>query len=165
MLQSPRTQAADTAIAAGNNRKLLSPPPPPLPAPAAPRTPSPLLPPSVTPSFFSKVLAVVRADPKAADHRNRSGDLSRDVACGKGAPWAVLDALVQLTPCVISSFGFLLMRVVVQPCLVCVWYTGPSPLYGKARVWYGGRTFHRESCGLWLLLTFHRESCGLWLLL
>jgi len=47
-----------------------------------------------------KVLAVLRADPKAAEQRNRSGGLLRDVACAKGAPWPVLDALVQLTPCV-----------------------------------------------------------------
>ena len=40
------------------------------------------------------VEAVARADPKASESRTRSGDLPRDVACAKGAPFEVLDLLV-----------------------------------------------------------------------
>lgn len=41
------------------------------------------------------VAAVVRADPKASECRTRSGELPRDVACAKGAPFEVLDGLVR----------------------------------------------------------------------
>lgn len=41
------------------------------------------------------VEAVARADPKASESRTRSGDLPRDVACAKGAPFEVLDVLVR----------------------------------------------------------------------
>jgi hypothetical protein len=40
------------------------------------------------------VLAVAQADPKAGECRTRAGQLPRDVACLKGAPFEVLDVLV-----------------------------------------------------------------------
>lgn len=44
------------------------------------------------------VAQVLEHDPKAAEVRTRNGDLPRDVAVAKGAPWEVLDRLVALTP-------------------------------------------------------------------